>query len=517
MEIERFTGHLSRHEVRQTPSEELLLQHGNLEIILGEAQWVAPRSHSVSVRDEAEGRTRVIHYEKICVATGAIPRLPFSVGDSRPFFIRDEESVVRIADALTAARHVCVVGNGGVAMEFVYALLQGAAGFEGTVTWAVKDDFAGAAFLDRSGARWVKESVLQKWEEAKAGLDLPGAELPVPPSGQAELRHASLGGTEGDERQERTARGRGAALGPHWHAFLRSLRPSYSPAPDGQALRMMHNVSPESVSAKSLLLSDGTRIDCDAVVCAVGVAPDAGLVMPKVKRCRCCNGLRVSRRFEVLAEGADGDGSDGCCAEVSGVRRDEGGTLAAPSKATPIEGVYAVGDCCCAAELMAQSGGAWFQMRLWSQAVAMAAVCAQHMAGAADELTGGVSFDLFAHATRFFGHKVVLLGRFNGQGLGEEVAEVMRRLEVQADGGVAPYTGVRGEEGIAEGAGEVEVWKRVTAGVEYVKAVVRNGVLVGALLIGETDLEDCMENLILDGLPVDMKGLLEQGGEDAYD
>jgi len=58
---------------------------------------------------------------------------------------------------------------------------------------------------------------------------------------------------------------------------------------------------------------------------------------------------------------------------------------------------------------------------------------------------------------------VILLGRFNGQGLGPGV----------------------------------EALVRVTKGQEYVKVLVENDRVQGAVLIGETDLEETLENLIL--------------------
>ena len=47
---------------------------------------------------------------------------------------------------------------------------------------------------------------------------------------------------------------------------------------------------------------------------------------------------------------------------------------------------------------------------------------------------------------------------------------------------------------------------RVTRGREYVKCVVRDGVMVGAVLVGETDLEETFENLILDAVDVSHLG-----------
>lgn len=48
---------------------------------------------------------------------------------------------------------------------------------------------------------------------------------------------------------------------------------------------------------------------------------------------------------------------------------------------------------------------------------------------------------------------------------------------------------------------------RITPSVEYVKLVVYKGKLVGALLIGDTDLEEVCENLILNGLDISGVGV----------
>ncbi len=53
----------------------------------------------------------------------------------------------------------------------------------------------------------------------------------------------------------------------------------------------------------------------------------------------------------------------------------------------------------------------------------------------------------------------------------------------------------------------VEIWVRITSVVEYVKLIVYQGKLVGALLIGDTDLEEVCENLILNGLNISGVGV----------
>jgi len=94
-----------------------------------------------------------------------------------------------------------------------------------------------------------------------------------------------------------------------------------------------------------------------------------------------------------------------------------------------------------------------------------------------EEVTQDFCFEMFAHVTKFFGFKVVLLGLFNGQ-----------KLERQ-----------------------YEILLRTTPGLEYVKVILKEGKMQGALLIGETDLEETFENLILNQLD------LTSYGEDLLD
>lgn len=50
----------------------------------------------------------------------------------------------------------------------------------------------------------------------------------------------------------------------------------------------------------------------------------------------------------------------------------------------------------------------WFQVRIWRQARASGLYAAQCMADSVDELGSRGAFDLFVHATQFFGYQVGL-------------------------------------------------------------------------------------------------------------
>lgn len=132
---------------------------------------------------------------------------------------------------------------------------------------------------------------------------------------------------------------------------------------------------------------------------------------------------------------------------------------------TSVPHVFAAGDVCTPAWERAKH---WFQMRLWTQAKHMGAYAAKCMVGAQrqEEVLPDFCFELFTHMTRFFGFKVILLGLFNGQTLDNDY----------------------------------EVLLRVTRGQEYIKLVMKDGRMQGAVLIGETDIEEMCENLILNQL-----------------
>lgn len=86
----------------------------------------------------------------------------------------------------------------------------------------------------------------------------------------------------------------------------------------------------------------------------------------------------------------------------------------------------------------------------------------------------------FTHVTRFLGRKVVLLGLYNGQKLQHERAE-----------DVVMYSRVLDEGSPA---------------ATFVRVLLLRGRMQGAVLVGETELEETFENLILDGLDLSQYG-----------
>lgn len=129
--------------------------------------------------------------------------------------------------------------------------------------------------------------------------------------------------------------------------------------------------------------------------------------------------------------------------------------------------------------------------------------------------------------TRFFGLPVALLGCFNAQhvadaeqqrfvqevrvvqtlaeGQGDEQAEEKVRLEGPAL--AAPPHGTAEVGGHGQ-PGKIDVLTRMTPGVEYLKVVVVDGRVKGAMLVGEgTEMAETFENLILNQIDVSPYGV----------
>lgn len=150
---------------------------------------------------------------------------------------------------------------------------------------------------------------------------------------------------------------------------------------------------------------------------------------------------------------------------------DDGGLVVDQFMRTNVKDIYAAGDVCNASW---EHSAYWMQMRLWTQANQMGAYAAKCMTSDMDNCENVMDFcfEMFAHVTSFFGYQVIMLGKYNGQGLGRDY----------------------------------EVLLRCTKGHEYVKVVLHRGRIHGALLIGKTDLEETFENLILNQMDVSSFG-----------
>lgn len=152
-------------------------------------------------------------------------------------------------------------------------------------------------------------------------------------------------------------------------------------------------------------------------------------------------------------------------------RSDDGGIKVNEFLQTSIDRIYAAGDICTVNWPLAKH---WFPMKLWTQARQMGCYAAKSMVGhlKKEVVLQDFCFEMFGHSTKLFGYKVILLGLYNGQKLGSNY----------------------------------EILLRMTKNKEYIKFVLEDNKLQGAILIGDSDLEETCENLILNQLDLSPYG-----------
>lgn len=269
-----------------------------------------------------------------------------------------------------------------------------------------------------------------------------------------------------------------------------------------------------------IVLTNGAVYGVDALVSATGVAPalPPGL-LPDVRSLplEALQGAEASSAGEaalraLFAASPSSSNSNDAPFYTSAA---DGGLLVDPwMRATGHPDVFAAGDAAAVTwprwvSIASNIPHPWFQMRTWGQARVAGAYAARCMLtappptgsdGSADGAPGDMHYEMFTHVTSFLGYKVVLLGLFNGQGLGAgyEAAVKAALTGTVREGGSSSSSSSSGRAG----AGDVCLQVRVTPGAEYIKLVLWRGRLVGAILVGDTDLDETIENLVLNGLAV---------------
>lgn len=406
-----LTKMLQQFDVEERDAETITTENPNVKVIHDSVIALNSTLHLVYTK-----LGTVIKYKKLCICSGAVPKLipsmcPYIIG------IRDTESVKDFQKKVQNASRIVVVGNGGIATEVVHELTRV------DIIWVIKDTHISATFIDPGAGEFFQHRLLKSDTNVEEPTAVKRMKFTVKDSEQTSQL--------------------GAALGPDWHSkfdlkgTLQSdikVKIEYKCevknilTSEEAKERLKHDLSwPVFVE-----LTNGNIYGCDLIVSATGVSPNSKFE------------IRDSRDFEYASDG--------------GIKVND-------KMETNVEDIYAAGDVCSTSWEQAPH---WFQMRLWTQARQMGMYSAKVMAASLknEEVLQDFCFELFTHVTKFFGYNVVLLGLYNGQTLNNDY----------------------------------ELLLRMTRNVEYIKLVMKNGRLQGAVLIGETDLEEMCENLILDQL-----------------
>ncbi|XP_028028589.1 pyridine nucleotide-disulfide oxidoreductase domain-containing protein 1 [Bombyx mandarina] len=399
-----FAKTIVNFDVNETEATSLQKIHPNLKIIYDSLKHLDTEKQK-ALTDKGVH----IQYDVICICTGGIPRLiSDSKNSKRVLGIRDTESVKDFQQKLKTGRRMVIVGNGGIASEIVHAT----SGIE--KVWVIRDDYISATFIDPGAAEFFQETFKNENERKNQNTIL--------------RRHIY---SEEDSLVSLNKNLKSAALGPDWYRKLENIKSDRGV----QELEIVYKAEVESVLEDNkneyplrVQLTNSQLVECDFLISATGVEPSVNFTWDKVPEKGQDGGLAVNEFQE-----------------------------------TSIKNVFAAGDVASAAWEHAPH---WFQLRLWTQARQMAGMAAKAMHGRItnQEVLQDFCFELFTHCTKLFGYRVILLGKYNGQGLGTDY----------------------------------EILLRTTPNVEYIKFVLKDGKLQGAILIGETDLEEMCENLILD-------------------
>ncbi|XP_010899057.1 pyridine nucleotide-disulfide oxidoreductase domain-containing protein 1 [Esox lucius] len=417
---------LEEFDVEEKPSTVLEEKYPNLRVIQSAVEALHAQQHTLLTVDGLK-----VHYEKLCICSGGRPKL-LTQDNPNVLGIRDTDSAQEFQKRLSQAKRIVVVGNGGIALELVYEV-------EGCeVVWAVKDNAIGNTFFDVGAAQFLIPTLNTDKPERAATCKRVRYTI----DGQPAIQGPDIATGVDRLGQCRAFEEPGSALGPDWHEGIRlrgaeevcrRVSVEYETEVKRIYTQQEFLLSPLASQTSGswpvyVELTNGKTFGCDFIVSATGVVPNTEPFLH-------------GNNFEL--------------AEDSGLRVDDHMKTSEPD-------VYSAGDVCTASW---EASHLWQQMRLWTQARQMGWYAGRCMA--ADVLNETIEldfcFELFSHITKFFNYKVVLLGKFNGQGLGLNQ----------------------------------ELLVRCSKGLEYVKVVLSGGRMVGAVLIGETDLEETFENLIL--------------------
>ena len=468
--VRRETRTIETFDVVSEDSETFQRSHPGIVVVRGVVERIG--SKCVHVFLDSEERIK-ISFEKLCVCTGATPLKchPSCVT------IRDTDSVRDLSKTLKGEmKRIAIIGNGGIAMEIVQSLR----GSNLEIVWCIRDDFICNTMLDVNASMFfmnMMDRVVQDDERTHDDGDF------------VDKHNAKQSFTTNIDMDKESLMGSG--VGPHWRTLFRSALLDDTDDDDDTddtkkrtrkkgtcTIRLETRVSLKNIitrdKKKIVQLSNGHEHECDLVISAIGVRPNIKLFQDLNVKCE--DGVAVDEQMRVIM------------------------TNSSSTKQNVFDSIYAAGDVTSVnVKLMLddddddESTIKWFQMRLWSQARLQGLYAARCMCGEIDELTigGGIAFEMFSHTTSFFDHKVVLLGLYNGQTLGEDYMRAVQRAYAKTE--------IDEKEKQKQHNHEVEIFLRMTPGIEYIKLVVRKHRLVGALLIGETDYEEALENLILSG------------------
>ena len=481
--IERFGLNLVRFSVENQHLDQFKTNYPNVRVVIDKVIEL----DSLSKKIRLLKADQFLKYDQLAICTGASPKqldikcnLSKTELDRYCCVIRDTETVKDLEKKFSKSKRVCILGNGGIATELVFSIKCC------KLIWIIRDQHITSTFLD-AGASHFLRSFVSKDELNKKEINK-NNELTLDDKVIKRLKYTII---EGESKIDVNECQYGSALGPDWQQKF-ELKGVYNENTKEitfeKNCELINLLKFSELSEESRLeldgsdglyrgenkneswpifvqLSNGKLIGCDLLINAIGVKANLSLNVDKDKNLH--SNLQLAS---------------------------DGGILIDKFMRTSLTDVYAAGDVCTPfanrkqvnswltkeIELKFNSNQIqtqhWHQLRLWTQARQMGIYVANSIAfnkkngndkTNLDELNLHSCFDLFTHMTSFFGFKVILIGLFNGQ----QLDSYKMLVSVQEN-------------------------------KQYSKVIIKDGKLKGCILIGDTDLEETFENLILNQLDI---------------
>lgn len=282
-------------------------------------------------------------YDKLILAMGAhpTPLIPHSNLPPSPYIlsIRDTESVSTLSERLKHSRRMMIVGNGGIALELVYALhtalsevlkqvnSEQAAGGENDLSppelvWSVHTGYIGNTFLDESSSAFMipwlfpekdPDNLTQQPQasSSSSSSNTRHNTLPADTTSSAPTTHTApkqtvttatnVTATLPPAAPSSGSTATGAALGPNWlnRLHLDTLKPKHKTPFNKLDTSLLphltlelstevtevyenHSYDPNAQSDDSyplrVTISNGKVYDCDIIIAATGVTPNTGML-----------------------------------------------------------------------------------------------------------------------------------------------------------------------------------------------------------------------------------------------
>ena len=360
------------------------------------------------------------------------------------------------------------------------------------LVWATRHSSIGDSFFDRDAAAFlldmatrgdVEEEEVRPSRASNAAAASSAASLSDERSREGGEKRRRVDVDDVDTRSLSrdtrlgSNRGEGAAAGPDWTRRLRdrATDPSASGVPASTGVPASNVDAGTGSGTGSGSGRGGFRLVVrrDSELARVSAGDDDWPAYATLT-----NGERFGVDVVVAAAGVDPAPRIDWLPEASFPRARDGGLAVDETfRCVSDERVFAAGDVASTSR-NDDPRTHWFQMRLWAQARTSGTYVARVMTGDADAAALGFNYEIFAHTTRFFGLKVILLGLYNGQ-----------KLEGEPESDVVMYT-------------RSETEPEPT----FVRVLLLRGRMMGAVLVGETGLEETFENLILGGVDLSRFG-----------